>query len=201
MAWPCFLVTPTDRERRSLRRYSGYRTPEGTPRPTVDRLCPASGTSYHNTHARIEDGPHGEGHTLSRDWPRDDPRWPIHCTCGYAFRDDDEWQLFCERVFVAPDGTEHVLHGQVAPGLMVDATWLHGVTGYGDRSPDGMVLMLYLPGGVPWIIDGPASGGGHWERTGVPPAITVLPSIASPGYHGWLTDGELSADLEGRTYS
>jgi hypothetical protein len=42
-----------------------------------------------------------------------------------------------------------------------------------------------------------------WVVTGEAPNITTMPSInsfANPGYHGWLKDGILSDDLEGRKY-
>jgi hypothetical protein len=66
------------------------------------------------------------------------------------------------------------------------------------RGPDGRCLVLKTPAGD-WVIDGPASGGGRWERTGVPPLITARPSILIPGqYHGWLTAGVLSDDIDGK---
>jgi hypothetical protein len=40
-----------------------------------------------------------------------------------------------------------------------------------------------------------------WEVTGEPPLITVSPSINILGaYHGWIRDGIISDDCEGRTY-
>ena len=42
----------------------------------------------------------------------------------------------------------------------------------------------------------------RWRVTGDPPNLTVTPSINSVGeYHGYLTDGVLSDDLDGRAYS
>lgn len=39
----------------------------------------------------------------------------------------------------------------------------------------------------------------EWTRTGEPPNITVSPSINYMGfYHGWLCEGVLSDDCEGR---
>lgn len=41
-----------------------------------------------------------------------------------------------------------------------------------------------------------------WTVTGAPPHITCAPSINAIGdWHGWLRDGVLSDDVEGRTYS
>lgn len=65
-----------------------------------------------------------------------------------------------------------------------------------ERDP----LMLVLPDGTAWCMDYAARNGPGWEVTGEPPHLTARPSIASEGYHGWLDDGVLSDDLEGRTY-
>lgn len=69
----------------------------------------------------------------------------------------------------------------------------------GKRSP----IYVATPGGM-WCIDGKASNaqdGSGWVVTGEAPNITARPSISMHRYHGWLTNGELSDDLEGRTYS
>jgi hypothetical protein len=197
MAWQCFMLEPTDRVRRELRRYDARYPHEH---------CEASGMGYHNAGVRIEDGPvvwreHGRSIvTEPIEWQRDDPRWPTHCACGYEFTDDDHWQLAYHMLYRLPDGTETILR-EAPPGAMWDATWLADVRDYRDRSPDGLILTLMLPDGYEWLIDGPSANGPGWTRTGTPPLITARPSILSPRYHGWLTDGVLSADLEGRTYS
>lgn len=42
---------------------------------------------------------------------------------------------------------------------------------------------------------------GGWRYTGTPPIITVTPSINCVGrYHGYVQDGYVSKDVEGRTY-
>ncbi len=64
-------------------------------------------------------------------------------------------------------------------------------------------LFVSLPDGVVWGIDQPASNSKNnsgWLVTGEAPNITARPSIAVHNYHGWLTNGVLSDDLEGRTY-
>jgi hypothetical protein len=197
MIWQCFLLEPTDRVQRALRRYSGPQAGHGW-------TCE---TGYHNAMTRIEDGPlivteRGTHRTEPADWPHDDPRWPTHCACGYAFDDaaGDQRQLFYAALHRLPDGQETTLHDAPA-GAMWDAAWLadhwHGA--------DGRCLMLKLPDGSEWVIDGPAGNAPGkipgWERTGTPPLITARPSILSPGYHGFLTDGVLTDDLEGRTYA
>lgn len=73
---------------------------------------------------------------------------------------------------------------------------------WSDKRPP---IYIMTPGGA-WCIDEkPFVGGqyqnGGWVVTGSVPNITTKPSINFPGrYHGWLTDGVLSDDLEGRKY-
>lgn len=68
-------------------------------------------------------------------------------------------------------------------------------------------LVVVLPSGFPFCVDSPqtttmneAPINRHgWTVTGTAPNITVIPSINEEGYyHGWLKDGVLSDDLEGR---
>lgn len=76
----------------------------------------------------------------------------------------------------------------------------------GKRSP----LVVYVPPGIPMLLDQPTSNmNGHgWTVTGEAPNITVHPSIGiykpkgQPGwdYHGWLKDGVLSDDIDGKKY-
>lgn len=63
-------------------------------------------------------------------------------------------------------------------------------------------IWIVIPGGMLFSPDRMSSNGtSGWHVTGDLPAITVTPSIGADGYHGWVTDGVLSDDLEGRTYS
>ena len=70
----------------------------------------------------------------------------------------------------------------------------------GKRLP----LTICLPDGSSWCPDTCPDWGSNmqegWKITGVAPVLTAYPSIGKPGYHGWLKDGILSDDLEGRTY-
>jgi hypothetical protein len=72
----------------------------------------------------------------------------------------------------------------------------------GKRPPIGVVL----PNGQTFIVDMAYTLGDNPERngwmvTGEPPNITVHPSINWVGvYHGWLKDGVLSDDVEGRKF-
>ena len=71
------------------------------------------------------------------------------------------------------------------------------VTQRWDKRPP---LILRLPDGTDWLVDGLSTSGGGWDISGEAPNITARPSIQSPGFHGWLTNGVLSDDLEGRKY-
>lgn len=66
-------------------------------------------------------------------------------------------------------------------------------------------LMVRLPGGIDFCIDSRAdSPGGEsgWTVTGEPPAITVSPSInVMHHYHGFIREGVITDDCEGRRYS
>lgn len=189
MGWQCFVIEPTDRGRRYLRRHAGW-----------------DGEHLHQAMTRIEDGPlvfaeSGGYHVGGDDWSHDDPRWPAQCDCGYQFKEDDSWQLFHETIYVDAGGQEYTLRD--APiGAMWRCPWFED--GPAWAGPDGQCWAVMLPPGRDvgneWLIDGPSSGGGFWQRTGTAPNITARPSILTPRYHGWLDGGVLSDDLEGRCY-
>lgn len=198
MSWTCVLLIATDQASLALRRYAS------------SALCTQSRTGIHDAETAIGTAPlviteRGIWDVEMPEPPHDDPRWPTHCICGYAFIDDDAWQVFPSRLYIRQDtGVQITLH-EAEPGMIWDAPW------YLDfnppwAGPDGRSLVMRLPGGGEWTIDGPSSNGPGWTRTGEPPKITARPSILSygsakrKGYHGWLTDGVLSDDLEGRTY-
>lgn len=109
------------------------------------------------------------------------------------------------RWFRAPDGTEHTFKT-----LPIGAMFYDDECQRQDcKKPDGRCLVVKLPGliggvmrGILWHIDHPTSDDGPgWTRTGTPPNVTATPSINFVGYyHGWLTNGVLSDDVEGRTF-
>lgn len=186
----CFMLQPTNRARRWLRRYYSAERPDGM------RLCEPNG--YHNAMALIDDADlirtERGGHSLdSLTWPEDDPRWPEKCDhCDYRFHEKETRQLFYVPIYLTPDGKEVTIRSSGLPGLdsappgsMWYADWLSCWKG-----PDQRSLVLMTPGGE-WCIDSPASNGPGWTRTGTPPIVTARPSIICGGYHGWLTDGEL----------
>jgi hypothetical protein len=76
----------------------------------------------------------------------------------------------------------------------------HNVTSK-ERPP----LLVFLPGTCLFCVDGMCWSDGNyyggWQVTGTPPLITVDPSINLQGiYHGWIQNGVISDDCEGRQY-
>lgn len=62
-------------------------------------------------------------------------------------------------------------------------------------------IVVMFPGGVAFCIDRKSSDGTGWTVTGEPPNITVSPSIDHRGkWHGFLQNGVISDDVEGRRY-
>jgi len=59
-------------------------------------------------------------------------------------------------------------------------------------------ICVVCPNGEWWEIDRKSSNGTGWIVTGELPDITCTPSIVVKGYHGFLRNGEFTADLEGR---
>lgn len=139
----CFLLTKTDQAEVSLRRYV-Y---------SSQAKCDASCMGYHNASVVIgrrqvlPDDSHGDNHT------RDDPRWPTHCACGYAFQPHDEWQCNPHVLYRRGD-TGELVTIRNAP---VGALWFAGYfTGTDHCAVDGRALMVRLPGGHDWNVDGRA---------------------------------------------
>lgn len=66
---------------------------------------------------------------------------------------------------------------------------------WSDKRPP---IILICPNGKEWCIDQRANNGEGWVVTGEWPNITCSPSIVVPGYHGFLRNGEFTADIEGR---
>ena len=199
MPWTCILLIATDQASLALRRYAS-----GKP-------CLASGAGIHAARARIGTAPiivseRGSWHVDSpAQPPATDPRWPEQCVCGYIFGPEDAYQLFRSRLYIRQDTGALLMLAEAEPGMLWDAPWFLDFTPPW-AGPDGRSLVMRLPGRGEWGIDGPSNNGPGWQRTGMPPSITVRPSILShgsgsvKGYHGWLTDGVLSDDLDGRTY-
>jgi len=117
---------------------------------------------------------------------------------GYSQNENGEVSW---RKFRLADGSE-VLWNDLKPGAM----WWSRYSGEPDE------LCIKLPGGNvgnEFNMDlGRHRNEGKmtkihpaWQRTGEAPNITLTPSINWVGqYHGWLQNGILTDDCEGRTY-
>lgn len=180
----CFLIEPSDRNGRWLRRY--------TAALTAGWNC-ASG--YHQAAVRIEDGSRGEETPVASF--KDDPRWPKKCEkCDREFIGEDTRQIFALALYKTPDGREVTLHESPPAGIEsapAGAMWLSDWCP-GPKKHPGPFLWVMLPNRAgAWCLDGNSSGGGGgWTRTGTPPLVTANPSIHAVGqYHGWLRDGKL----------
>lgn len=180
MPTPCFMVEHSGRTRVSLRRFADGQ---------LRGQCSAGW--WHNASVQIDvvEDPEGQRpgilYGLRDIEAKADPRWPTRCACGYEFHDDDEWMENTQRLFRLPDGSE-VAQQELPAGAM----WFEA----GDhlRGREGPHLMVTLPDGTRWDVDGPSRDGTLWTRTGEPPLVTVQPSIASPRYHGFLRGGVLT---------
>lgn len=184
----CFLLIPTNRAQRSLRRYSSFNT--------TDDKC-TSGYGYHNAVEVLpgevewnDPNCNGRGEPPAN---HNDPRWPVKCVCGYEFLETDEWQQNVHRLFERTDGGEATTIDRAPVGAMWWAEWLSEISStsrFHRERGGGPHLMVRTPGGD-WDIDSKASNGDGWNRTGDPPGVTATPSIVAGRYHGWLRDGVL----------
>lgn len=186
----CFYLTPIARAEVSLRRYAS------------GSKCAGGKFSYHNASNLIGtlDVPMAgsTGGVIPTTKQKAELAWPKQCHCGYAFRDDDAWQINTNRLHTCSDGREDTTLQNAGVGAMWDAHWMSGMY----RGPDGLCLILRTPAGD-WTIDGKASNSEKgWTRTGTPPHVTARPSIGMgkkghgaghPYYHGFLTNGVLVA--------
>jgi hypothetical protein len=204
MGIKCFMIEPAGKAQRYLRRY----------RP--DASCPGP-MSYHNAMVPLDviDETIDEDRRFhTQELPEQDHSsalWPTRCVCGYQFLESDEWQTFVTSIFRRIDNGQEMTLRDAPVGAMWDAFWFH------DHAPwcgsDGKALMCKLPGNHDWHIDGPSTNcpwkDSHpthkcWVRHGVPPMLTVdksgdtcpvgAGSIAIPGWHGFLRNGELVND-------
>ena len=204
----CFLLEPTDLVRVYARRYSRENTPDCCPR------YPGK-YSYHTRMVFLFEEPaerdEDKGYTtngLKPELPHDDPRWPVACECGYVFQEGDSWQRFTEAVWRRADNALETTLSQAPAGALWYAPWCDQF----HRPQGPHVLIVKLPDGSDWEIDGQSSNCGipedrsqekhHcWVIHGTPPDITVdkngvtcsagAGSIQTARWHGFLQDGYL----------
>src|SRR5581483_505675 len=160
----CFLLEPTPKVNRYLRRY-------------VDLPC-SGPMSFHNAKVywdTVES-------TVEMNKPvddtvlRDNPLWPTHCECGYEFKSTDEWQVFTDRLWQRVDTGEEYTMRDAPVGAMWNAYWFAEHAAW--RGPDGKTMVVKCPpDGHEWVIDGRASNCTMpddivhrcWVRHGEPP--------------------------------
>jgi hypothetical protein len=205
MGIKCFMLEPTNKGRIELIRSNNAWLEGGGIDPA--KACPLNGYS-HLARAWAGETPveqHEVGYfePVDRDAllvPHNDPRWPQQCGCGYRFTPDDNYSSSASTIYCNPETGEEYLLRDAPVGAMWYADWMcHGIpperSGPGTfRGPDGHCLNMQLPGDWDWCIDGPATNGDGWTRTGTPPNVTASPSVwanAPKGWHGWLRNGEL----------
>lgn len=189
-----FIAHPTGRCRVVLRRYE-------------KGACKASGWDRHDAQEIVVDdaaaSPRGadgfrEGSRYAEDFPRDDPRWPGECACGFRFTAGSDFQVNEQEWFTDDHGGRFpwgIGSWRAPVGAMIRAHWLDGVWPDNGCEP----YRIELPNGCEWLTSQPSTqegstqNGPQWKVTGRPPLITVTPSIlAHHGvWHGWIRNGEL----------
>lgn len=150
MSVECFLLEPTDKSRRFLRRYAMSAISAGG-------KCETCSGGYHSARVLIgdfksmvddkgfESSPNAREYAKSR-------RWPKQAECGYKFTDDDARQVFVEHIYKRFDTSELMTLREAPPGAMWEAWWM------GERwqGPDGKSICVRCPGDCDWIIDSQA---------------------------------------------
>ena len=186
------MLNPTGIHYRFLRRYS-----------TNDKsLC--NGKNYHDAMNLLDENPDSDEHISGDLYSHDSPLWPVKCEkCDYIFTPEDEWQLFHQEKMQRSDNMEFCMYRNAPAGAMWYADWMPW------RGEDGHCLIVVLPDGFHWDVDGRASNCGNpqdkehkcWVRHGIPPTVTVDKngntcnagggSIGTPNWHGFLRNGYL----------
>lgn len=190
MMWHCFIIV--EHEERVERVVGHDLTGDGGHRSVIE-VCPGMSFDDHPGFDEVD--------------------WPATCPepgCDHVMSYESDAHGAGWRTFMGTCSWRNALTDEVrddqhdwGPGAMYDATrWTPGSW----RGPDGRCWAVVLPpAGMAdfWLIDGEASSGGRWTRTGEAPDLSVTPSILTPSYHGFLGSngtppGYLSGDLEGR---
>lgn len=195
----CFFIEPTDQCRVSLRRYRRDAA-------TSAAKCSVNPIRYCNASADLDLIVQGDEKPLSVEEFINNGSWPTACICGYVFTEDDNRQVNVDRIYTSKQRAgEFNLRFPRTPGMMWDADWMPDHY----KGADGRSLVVVTPDGHEWNIDGPCNNCTDpktphkcWCRHGEPPVLTVdkdcktckagAGSIATPNWHGFLTNGVLS---------
>lgn len=192
--WKLFMTRESGFCQRSLCRYGagGH-----------DR-CPKSG--YHNAEVVIDpqflsDRSIHDVTEMGVSQYKDDVRWPKECACGYVFHPEDYWQVNIDRLYAgALDGKLYRLR-DLPPGAVWRATWIEDANCHHYGNAKGEVWAVQMPNMVEFLIFQKDNEGRGWDVTGELPKITLSPSINQVGsYHGYIQDGVISEDCEGRPF-
>jgi hypothetical protein len=104
----------------------------------------------------------------------------------------------------APDVWRALVKDWRAKGAQRDAPMVKYLSDeyLAERIDQRPPLTVILPGDTWFCVDSNATGERRgWQVSGEPPHITVSPSINCEGvYHGFLTNGVIGNDVEGRTF-
>jgi hypothetical protein len=187
MTWPCFLIEAQEPYVEAIVLHGSFQTPENPLHRTVIKRFYAMPFEERPSYA--------------------DVAWPEICPvegCDHRFDWSHEHNT---RTFMGSTTWSRLDSGETkdhqhdfGPGAMYDATdW----TPDSWRGPDGKCWAVVLPPGGQddfWLIDSEASSGGFWTRTGEAPNLTVSPSIKTHNYHGFLQNGVLTDDVEGKVF-
>jgi hypothetical protein len=198
----CFMVEHTKRSRYALRRYCRSEDSKCSGRMGFHNACSAP-------IADTDDDP-SKDYLCSSPPARpeeSDSRWPTKCeACDYVFTALDQFQVVGDPLYRRVDTGEILPLDEMPAGAMWFQPWYAHFYGPG---PDGRHLVVRLPGGADWCVDGRANNCTRpgdtvhkcWVRDGEPPLVTAgkagdtcsagAGSIAVPGYHGFLRNGFL----------
>lgn len=194
--WKLFMTRPSGFCQRSLRRYS-----------VNTESCHLNG--YHNAEAVIVPqflaGPALEEGIFPDPQTKTDPRWPKACRCGYSFHPEDHWQVNVDRLYSGALDERLYRLRELPPGAVWRATWMEDIKNNPYASPKGEVWAVQLPCMTEWLVYSKPTNGGGWDIQGELPMITVSPSILLvghdyKGYHGYIREGVISEDVEGRLF-
>jgi hypothetical protein len=201
----CFLIEETPLVTLYARRYAVLNKCGWCP--------PCTGNySFHDASVQFSEEISERGTYLKYHDPKDYPDAPFPglCSCGYAFKATDEWQISPERVYERVDTGALCTLRNAEPGAMWNAWWV----GPHAQGEDGKSMMVMMPGQIEWGIDCEANNCDRkgdpahrcWIRHGAAPNLTVdknttgskfstckagSGSIGVPGWHGFMVDGIL----------
>lgn len=219
----CYLLEVTERESHYV--VAGFKSRiNGMDR---DNACPASPGRLHRCEIAVPAGMSmsdvftGADDTLYIQLP--DQRVQLKCDCcSITFKADESevWSSHARWWYRNPQtGKEgNSAYGVASPGAVYEAPWLLHDDGekpssllsdfyinnwFGKRPP----LTVVLPDGSHWCVDvksnlpnGQSGWGPGWNISGDALHLTASPSINCPRYHGFLQNGVLTPDLDGRSY-